>query len=98
MDLRLPGTNGTATVIEIRGRFPDARIIMLSMWDGDAEIQRAIRAGAVGYLLKNMPNEQLLEAFRRCTPAECELPQRSQTNSSSIWRGEPEQPRAGWCG
>ena len=63
MDLRLPGTNGTATVIEIRGRFPDARIIMLSMSDGDAEIQRAIRAGAVGYVLKNMPNGQLLEAF-----------------------------------
>jgi DNA-binding NarL/FixJ family response regulator len=64
MDLRLPGTNGTDALIAIRGEFADARIIMLSMSDGDAEIQRAIRAGAAGYLLKTMPNEQLLAAIR----------------------------------
>ena len=46
MDLRLPGTNGTDTLIAIRGEFPDARIIMLSMSDGDGEIQRAMRSGA----------------------------------------------------
>src|SRR5262245_3170707 len=64
MDLRLPGTNGTDTLIAIRGEFPDARIIMLSMSDGDAEIQRALRSGAAAYLLKSMPNEQLLSAIR----------------------------------
>ncbi len=64
MDLRLPGTNGTDTLIAIRGEFPDARIIMLSMSDGDGEIQRAMRAGASAYLLKSMPNEQLLGAIR----------------------------------
>jgi DNA-binding NarL/FixJ family response regulator len=64
MDLRLPGTNGTDTLIAIRGEFPDARIIMLSMSDGDGEIQRALRAGAVAYLLKSMPNEQLVAAIR----------------------------------
>ena len=64
MDLRLPGTNGTDTLIAIRGEFPDARIIMLSMSDGDGEIQRAMRAGASAYLLKSMPNEQLLAAIR----------------------------------
>src|SRR5467141_3934386 len=46
MDLRLPGTNGTDTLIAIRGEFPQARIIMLSMSDGDGEIQRALRSGA----------------------------------------------------
>jgi DNA-binding NarL/FixJ family response regulator len=64
MDLRLPGTNGTDTLIAILGEFPTARIIMLSMSDGDAEIQRAMRAGAVAYLLKSMPNEQILSAIR----------------------------------
>lgn len=64
MDLRLPGTNGTDALIAIRGEFPDARIIMLSMSDGDAEIQRALRSGAVAYLLKTMPNDQLLAAIR----------------------------------
>jgi DNA-binding NarL/FixJ family response regulator len=64
IDLRLPGTNGTDTLIAIRGEFPAARIIMLSMSDGDAEIQRAMRAGAVAYLLKSMPNDQILSAIR----------------------------------
>jgi DNA-binding NarL/FixJ family response regulator len=64
MDSRLPGTNGTDTLIAIRGEFRDARIIMLSMSDGDADIQRALRAGAAGYLLKNMPKEQILSTIR----------------------------------
>jgi DNA-binding NarL/FixJ family response regulator len=76
MDLRLPGTNGTDTLIAIRGEFPNARIIMLSMSDGDGEIQRAMRAGAAAYLLKSMPNDQILSvirsvhAGRRHVPAE----------------------------
>jgi DNA-binding NarL/FixJ family response regulator len=64
MDLRLPGANGTDTLIAIRGEFSDARIIMLSMSDGDGEIHRALQAGAAAYLLKSMPNDQLLAAIR----------------------------------
>jgi DNA-binding NarL/FixJ family response regulator len=64
MDLRLPGTNGVDTLIAIRGEFPDARIIMLSMSEGDADIQRAMRAGAAAYLLKSMPNDQVLSVIR----------------------------------
>src|SRR5258707_5144817 len=64
MDLRLPGTNGTDTLIAIRGEFPGARIIMLSMSDGDGEIQRAMRARAVAYLLKTMPLDHPLPAIR----------------------------------
>jgi DNA-binding NarL/FixJ family response regulator len=64
MDLRLPGTNGTDTLIAIRGEFPGARIIMLSMSEGDGEIQRAMRAGAAGYLLKSMPKDQILSVIR----------------------------------
>src|SRR5262245_52001604 len=64
MDLRLPGTNGTDALIAIRGEFPGARIIMLSMSDGDGEIQRALRAGAAAYLLKSMPKDALLAGVR----------------------------------
>lgn len=64
MDLRLPGTNGTDTLIAIRGEFPGARIIMLSMSEGDGEIQRALRSGAAAYLLKSMPKDALLEGIR----------------------------------
>jgi DNA-binding NarL/FixJ family response regulator len=64
MDLRLPGTDGTDTLIAIRGEFPHARIIMLSTSDGDADIQRALRAGASAYLLKSMPKDELLGVIR----------------------------------
>lgn len=64
MDLRLPGTNGADAVVAIRGEFPRARIVMLSTSDSDGEIQRAMRAGASGYLLKSMPKDQILAAIR----------------------------------
>jgi len=64
MDLRLPGANGTDILIAIRGEFPNARIIMLSSSDSDGEIQRALRSGAAGYVLKSMPQDQLLEVIR----------------------------------
>lgn len=64
MDLRLPGTNGTDTLITIRGEFPQARIIMLTTTDSDGEIQRAMRAGASAYILKSVPKNDLLAAIR----------------------------------
>jgi DNA-binding NarL/FixJ family response regulator len=65
MDLHLPGTNGTDTLIAIRGEFPHARVIILTTTDSDGEIQRAMRAGASGYCLKSMPKNELLEVIRR---------------------------------
>jgi len=64
MDLRLSGSNGTDTLIAIRGEFPTARIIMLSSSDSDGEIQRALRSGAAGYVLKSMPFDELLAVIR----------------------------------
>jgi DNA-binding NarL/FixJ family response regulator len=64
MDLRLPGTNGTDTLVAIRGEFPRARIIMLTTSDTDGDIQRALRAGASAYLLKSMPKDELLGVIR----------------------------------
>lgn len=64
MDHRLPGSNGIDALIAIRGEFPEARIIMLTTSDADAEIQRALRAGAAAYLLKSMPKNELLAGIR----------------------------------
>lgn len=64
MDLRLPGTNGIDTLISIRGEYPDARVIILTTADSDGEIQRALRAGASGYVLKSMPKNELLDVIR----------------------------------
>ena len=74
MDLRLPGTNGTDTLIAIRGEFPDARIIMLSSSDCDGEIQRALRSGASGYVLKSMPHDDLLSVIRSVHAGKRQIP------------------------
>ena len=64
MDLRLPGSNGTDTLIAIRGEFPQARVIMLTTSDSDGEIRRALRAGAAAYILKSTPKNELLAVIR----------------------------------
>ncbi len=64
MDLRLPGTNGIDALTAIREEFPEARIIMLTTSDADAEIQRALRAGAAAYMLKSVPKDELLAGIR----------------------------------
>lgn len=65
MDLRLPDISGIDSLIEIRTFSPNARVIMLTTFEGDAEIQRALQAGAQGYMLKSMPRKQLLETVRK---------------------------------
>lgn len=64
MDLRLPDMSGIDALIAIRSEFPDARVIMLTTFDGDVDIQRALQAGARGYLLKGMPPAELIEGIR----------------------------------
>ena len=64
MDIRLPGMSGIDTMIAIRSEFPEARILMLTTFEGDVEIQRALRAGARGYMLKSMPPGELLAGIR----------------------------------
>jgi DNA-binding NarL/FixJ family response regulator len=65
MDLRLPDLNGIEVMISIRTEFPHARIIVLTTYEGDVDIQRALKAGAHGYLLKSMPPQQMVDAIRR---------------------------------
>ena len=76
MDLRLPDLSGIDVTIAIRAEFPDARIIILTTFERDVEVQRALKAGAQGYLLKSMPPKQMLETIRqvhsgkKCVPPE----------------------------
>ncbi len=64
MDLRMPLSDGIAATQQIRGEFPDARILMLTTFDGDDDIHRALSAGACGYVLKNSTRESLIPALR----------------------------------
>jgi DNA-binding NarL/FixJ family response regulator len=64
MDLRLPDVSGIDAMIAIRAEFPNARVLMLSSFDGDVEIERALRAGARGYVLKSLPPRELADAIR----------------------------------
>jgi DNA-binding NarL/FixJ family response regulator len=64
MDLQMPEMNGTDAILAIRKEYPDARIIVLTTYSGDAQAVRALKAGASGYLLKNMVRKELVETIR----------------------------------
>jgi DNA-binding NarL/FixJ family response regulator len=74
MDLRLPDMSGISAVASIRKDFPDARIIMLTTFEGDVEIQRALAAGVRGYLLKSAPLEEIVEVIRKVYSGRKHLP------------------------
>jgi DNA-binding NarL/FixJ family response regulator len=64
MDLQMPEMNGLDALLAIRAEFPDARVIMLTTYEGDVHILRALKAGAQGYLLKNTLHSELLHTIR----------------------------------
>jgi DNA-binding NarL/FixJ family response regulator len=74
MDVRLPDMTGIEAVIAIRNEFLDARFIMLTTSEGDVEIQRALEAGARGYMLKSMPPKELVEAIRQVHAGKKRIP------------------------
>ena len=74
MDLRLPDIGGIDAMIAIRNEFDDARVIMLTTFDGDVEVQRALGAGARGYVLKTMPRKQLVEVIRKVHAGKKHIP------------------------
>ncbi len=74
MDLRLPTLGGADAVAQIRREFPEARIIVLTTFDGDEDIYRALQAGARGYLLKGMFGDELLDAIRAVHAGKSRIP------------------------
>ena len=65
LDLGLPDMSGIDAMIAIHGQFPEARIIMMTTFEGDDPIQRALQAGARSYILKNMPPREIADVIRR---------------------------------
>ena len=64
MDLQMPETSGLDAITAIRGEFPEARIIVLTTYSGDVQVLRALKAGARGYLMKDVLDRELLDAIR----------------------------------
>ena len=75
MDLRMPDVSGIDAMSAILAEFADARIVMLTTFEGDVDIQRSLAAGARGYLLKNMPPKELVEAVRQVHAGRKRIPQ-----------------------
>ena len=64
IDLRMPGMGGVAAITAVRQQFPTARFIILTTYDGDEDIYRGLQAGAMAYLLKDTPRQELLDTIR----------------------------------
>lgn len=96
MDLRLPGMDGIDAMTSILAEFPDAKIIVLTTFSGDAQILRALKAGARGYLLKDLLRKELLEAIRtvqagrKRVPAEIAAQLAEHASDSTLTRREIE--------
>ncbi|MGC2552433.1 MAG: response regulator transcription factor, partial [Candidatus Sulfotelmatobacter sp.] len=74
LDLRMPGMNGVDAVVAICEREPAARLIILTTYQGQEEIYRALRAGALGYLLKDAPAEELVESIHAVSAGRTWIP------------------------
>lgn len=74
MDLRLPDMNGIEAMRGILAEYPDARVVILTTFEGDVEIQRALEAGAFGYILKSMPPKELVEVIRMVHAGKKKIP------------------------
>lgn len=74
MDVQMPEVNGIDAIVKIREEFPDARIIVLTTYTGDAQAARAFKAGAFGYLLKNMVRKELIDTIRTVHSGKKKIP------------------------
>ncbi|MFL6628879.1 MAG: response regulator [Vitreoscilla sp.] len=94
MDLQMPGMSGLDAISAIRAEFPDARIIVLTTYVGDAQAQRALQAGASGYLLKNALHKELLDAIRavhigrKALPSELSFELAEQATEDALTQAE----------
>jgi DNA-binding NarL/FixJ family response regulator len=74
MDIQMPSLNGIEAISRIKGEFPDARIIVLTTYTGDAQALRALKAGARGYVLKGHVHRELLETIRAVHSGQKKIP------------------------
>ncbi len=93
MDLRMPNTNGIEATIEIRKKSPNARVLILSTFDGDEDIHKALQAGAQGYVLKGSTGENLIPALRALVAGQRWIPKEVATRLASRRSFEELTPR-----
>jgi len=74
MDLRLPDMSGIDAMVAIRAEFPNARIVILTTFEGDIQIQRALQTGARAYLLKSSPPKELMDTIRQVHAGKKRIP------------------------
>jgi DNA-binding NarL/FixJ family response regulator len=91
MDLRMPEKDGVAAIGEIKAQQPEAQILVLTTYDTDADILRAIEAGATGYLLKDCPRNELFRAIRAAARGEAVLAPAVATRVVSRMRAPAEE-------
>jgi two-component system NarL family response regulator len=89
IDLRMPTLDGVGAINEIKRRNASARIIVLTTFDSDNEIARAIKAGAKGYLLKDARREELLDCIRKVNSGETSIPQALVAKLAESMSSEP---------
>ena len=83
MDLRMPEKDGIQATAEIKQKFPNARILILTTYDGDDNIHRALQAGAQGYVLKNSTPDSLIPALRTVASGQQWIPEDVATRLAS---------------
>lgn len=93
IDLRLPKLSGVDTILRIRRDTPHARFIVLTTYDGDEDIYRAIQAGAKAYLLKGMTSDELIAAIRAVHAGKSHIPQVVAERLAERIRAEELTPR-----
>src|SRR5215213_10725258 len=93
MDLRLPDISGIEAMTSILKEFPKARVIILTMFEGDVEIQRALKAGARGYMLKTMPPKDLVKVVRRIHAGKKHIPPEVAANLAEHFSNDDLTPR-----
>ncbi|MFF4014346.1 response regulator [Streptomyces sp. NPDC001843] len=92
VDLRMPKLDGVATTTEIVARHPRTRVLILTTYDTDADIERGVEAGAIGYLLKDTTREQLAEAIRAAARGETVLAPRVAEKLVARMRRPVQEP------
>jgi DNA-binding NarL/FixJ family response regulator len=93
VDLRLPDMSGFDLIRKIKDKSPNARIVVLSSHEGDVDIQRALEAGAQGYVVKGLVREELLETIRSVHAGKRRLPAAVAQKLAEYVADEPISPR-----
>ena len=97
IDLGLPDDSGLNVIRSVRSRYPDARFVVLTNSEGDEDIHQALTAGALGYVVKGMAHQSLVEAVRRVARGGRYLPRHSQSHSKCAMPTPTSQPGNGRC-